>query len=165
MCGGMAGPGFPVRVDGDRGADVDRAGAAVDLGELVLGAGEADLESLDLAEPAFALGLGDAGQEVVADLGDAGPLGGVGASAYRIGADSDHTSLSECEPVIMAGHFSADTAGSITEFDNWAGHYRPQDEPGYTPLRQVARAAFVRFGLSKQIANAIWAPLSYGCGA
>jgi hypothetical protein len=32
----------------------------VDLGELVLGADEADLESLDLAEPAFAFGLGDA---------------------------------------------------------------------------------------------------------
>ena len=31
----------------------------VDLGELVLGAGEADLEALDVAEPAFAFGLGD----------------------------------------------------------------------------------------------------------
>ena len=54
------------------------AGAAVDLGELVVGAGEADLESFDLAEPAFAFGFGDAGGEVVADLGEAGPLGRVG---------------------------------------------------------------------------------------
>jgi hypothetical protein len=46
------------------------AGAAVDLGELVLGAGEADLESFGFAEPAFAVGFGDAGGEVVADLGD-----------------------------------------------------------------------------------------------
>ena len=50
---------------GERGhAEVDGLFLAlqgrVDLGELVLGAGEADLESLDLAEPAFALGLGDA---------------------------------------------------------------------------------------------------------
>ena len=52
--------------------------AAVDLGEFVVGAGEADLEPFDLAEPAFAFGLGDAGGEVVADLGDAGPLGRVG---------------------------------------------------------------------------------------
>jgi hypothetical protein len=32
----------------------------VDLSELVVGAGEADLQSLDFAEPAFALGFGDA---------------------------------------------------------------------------------------------------------
>ena len=36
------------------------------------------MESFDFAEPAFAFGFGDAGDEVVADLGDAGPLGGVG---------------------------------------------------------------------------------------
>jgi hypothetical protein len=49
----------------------------VDLGELVLGAGEADLEALDLAEPAFAFGLGDAVVQVVSDFLEAGPLGGV----------------------------------------------------------------------------------------
>jgi hypothetical protein len=32
-----------------------------DLGEFVLSASEADLESLDLAEPAFAFGFGNAG--------------------------------------------------------------------------------------------------------
>jgi hypothetical protein len=53
-------------------------GPPVDLGEFVFGSGEADLESFDFAEPAFALGFGDAGDEVVADLGDAGPLGRVG---------------------------------------------------------------------------------------
>jgi len=64
----------------NRIAEADRAvasGAAVDLGELVLGAGEADFQALDFAEPAFALGFGDAGDEVAADLGDAGPLGGL----------------------------------------------------------------------------------------
>jgi len=69
------------RVGRDSGdADVHglSAGAPVDLGELVVGAGEADLESFDLAEPAFAFGFGDAGSEVVADFSDAGPLGGVG---------------------------------------------------------------------------------------
>jgi hypothetical protein len=49
-------------------------GAPVELGELVVGAGEADLEALDLAEPAFAFGLGDAGQQVVADLLQSGSL-------------------------------------------------------------------------------------------
>jgi hypothetical protein len=39
-------------------------GASSDLGEFVLGAGEADLQSFDLSEPAFAFGLGDAGGEV-----------------------------------------------------------------------------------------------------
>ena len=43
-------------------------GATVELGELVVGAGEADLEAVDLAEPAFPLRLGDAGKQVVADL-------------------------------------------------------------------------------------------------
>src|SRR6266436_4920882 len=64
-----------------RHAESDRAGGAcapVDLGEFVFGAGAADFESFGFAEPAFAVGFGDAGGEVVADLGDAVPLGGVG---------------------------------------------------------------------------------------
>jgi len=63
-----------------RHAESDRArgaGPPVDLGELVVGAGEADLESFGFAEPAFAVGFGDAGGEVLADLGDAVPLGWV----------------------------------------------------------------------------------------
>ena len=60
------------------------AGAPVDLGEFVLGAGEADLESFGFAEPAFAFGFGDAGDQVVADLGDARPLAGV-AMALLLG--------------------------------------------------------------------------------
>ncbi len=75
--GGVAG----LRGGWDRGdAEVGglAAGAAVDLGEFVVGAGEADLESFDFAEPAFVFGLADPGGQVVADLGDAGPLGGVG---------------------------------------------------------------------------------------
>jgi len=71
-CGGSAEGGY-AESDGGWGA-----GAPVDLGELVLGAGEADLESFGFAEPAFAVGFGDAGGEVVADLGDAVALGGVG---------------------------------------------------------------------------------------
>jgi hypothetical protein len=42
--------------------------ASFDLDKFVFGAGEADLESLDLAEPPFAFGFGDAGLEVVSDL-------------------------------------------------------------------------------------------------
>jgi len=49
----------------------------VDLGELVLGAGEADLEALDLAEPALAFGLGDAVVQVDSDLLEPSALGGV----------------------------------------------------------------------------------------
>lgn len=43
--------------------------APFDLGEFVFGPGKADLESLDLSEPALALRFGDAGGEVVAYLG------------------------------------------------------------------------------------------------
>ena len=71
--GGVAAEGGHSESGGGGGA-----GAAVDLGELVFGAGEADLESFGFAGPAFAVGFGDAGGEVVADLGDAVPLGGVG---------------------------------------------------------------------------------------
>jgi hypothetical protein len=39
------------------------AGSPVDLAELVVGVGEADAKSFDLAEAAFALGFGDAGDE------------------------------------------------------------------------------------------------------
>jgi len=59
-------------------AELDGGGSApeggIDLGELVLGAGEADPESFDLAEPAFLFGFGDAGVEVVADLDQPRPL-------------------------------------------------------------------------------------------
>jgi len=54
------------------------AGASVDLSELFLGSSEAEAESFDFTEPPFAFGFGDAGGEVLADLGQAGPLGGVG---------------------------------------------------------------------------------------
>lgn len=50
-------------------------GAAVDPGEFLRCASEADLESFDFAKPAFPLGLGDAGDEVVADVDESCPLG------------------------------------------------------------------------------------------
>jgi hypothetical protein len=46
----------------------------VDLGQLVFDAAVADLEAFDLADPAFAFGLDDAGFEVVADFFQPGPL-------------------------------------------------------------------------------------------
>jgi hypothetical protein len=62
-----------------RDAEVDGglvAGAPVDLGEFVLGSGEADLESFDFSEPAFVFGFGYAGEEIVSDLDQAGSLFG-----------------------------------------------------------------------------------------
>jgi hypothetical protein len=53
------------------------AQGGVDLGELVLGAGEADLQALDLAEPSLTLGLGDPVVQVDPDLLQAGALGWV----------------------------------------------------------------------------------------
>jgi hypothetical protein len=78
VSGGGYGRGGDVAVGGD--AEVDGLGTAgggrVGLGELVVRGGEADLESFCLAGPAFAFGLGDAGEEVVADVLQAPPLGG-----------------------------------------------------------------------------------------
>lgn len=45
-----------------------------ELAELLLGASQADLETLELAEPAFRLGFGDSSDQVVADLGKPCPL-------------------------------------------------------------------------------------------
>ena len=47
-------------------------------GEFLAGADEADLQAVDLAEPAFAAGFRDAGVEVVADLDQSRALDGVG---------------------------------------------------------------------------------------
>jgi hypothetical protein len=58
---------------------VAAGGQCVELGELGGGRGEADLESFDFTEPALLAGFGDAVVQVVADAGQAGPLGGVGA--------------------------------------------------------------------------------------
>jgi len=64
------GPGFG-RLDG-----LGAAGG-VGLGGYVVRGGEADLESFGFAGPAFAFGLGDAGEEAVADVFQVAPLGGV----------------------------------------------------------------------------------------
>ena len=67
---------------GERGdAQIDRGGAAggdlLHLGELVVGAGQADLESFGFAEPPVGLGLSDPREQVVADLDQTLALGGV----------------------------------------------------------------------------------------
>ena len=57
---------------------VAAGGDLVHLVEFGAGAGEADFQSFGFTEPAVGLGLGDAGDEVVADLLQAGPGGWVG---------------------------------------------------------------------------------------
>jgi hypothetical protein len=52
--------------------------AQIEPAELLLGASQADLETFDLAEPAFRLGFGDSGDQVVADLGKPRPPIGSG---------------------------------------------------------------------------------------
>ncbi|MER5615203.1 hypothetical protein [Streptomyces sp. NPDC002215] len=63
-----------------RGGDANVHGpmlpvAPVELAELLLGASQAGLATFDLAEPAFAFSLGNAGDQVVADVGEPCPLG------------------------------------------------------------------------------------------
>lgn len=68
----------------DRDARLEKLGMAkgyrgefAELSEFVFGSGEADAESFDFAEPAFAVGFVDAGEQVVADLGESAALLGV----------------------------------------------------------------------------------------
>ena len=70
---GSVGEGGDAELDGL----VAAGGDLVHLGELGAGAGEADFQSFGFTEPAVGLGLGDAGDEVVADLDQARPGGGV----------------------------------------------------------------------------------------
>jgi len=76
-------------------------GGQVGLGEFVVGGGEADFESLGFAGPAFALGFGDAGQEVVADFFETAPLGGVGSQEGA--PDAPLTDITPMFPQFMAG--------------------------------------------------------------
>jgi hypothetical protein len=73
------GDGRDVTVGGDAEVDVlgSAGGGDIGLGELAGGGGEADFQSFGFAGPAFALGFGDAVQEVVADFFEAVPLCGV----------------------------------------------------------------------------------------
>jgi hypothetical protein len=63
-------------------AEVDGRSASghevFELGEFGICRGQADLESLGLAAPTFLFGFGDAGDQVVADVDEAGTLGWVG---------------------------------------------------------------------------------------
>ena len=52
-------------------------GDLIDLVEFLAGALEADLQSVDFAEPSLAAGFGDAREQVVADLDEAVPFGRV----------------------------------------------------------------------------------------
>ncbi|NJP98791.1 hypothetical protein HCN51_56830 [Nonomuraea sp. FMUSA5-5] len=55
------------------------AGAVVEVGELGLGSGQADVQAFGLTQPTLALGFGDARQEIAADLLKPWSLGGVNA--------------------------------------------------------------------------------------
>lgn len=63
------------KVDERRHAESDRLGSAcerlVELGDLVLGSDQADLQSFDFAQPSFTFGFDNSGLEVVADLNQA----------------------------------------------------------------------------------------------
>src|SRR5580692_7751309 len=105
--------------DGDVAVGGDAEVYGLGLGELAGGGGEADAKSFGFAGPAFALGFGDAGVEVVADLfqaallirgnpqewaSDAGVLvdaaGGVGATAV---AEGDAAALEVAEELVPFG--------------------------------------------------------------
>src|SRR5258708_36663802 len=111
-----AGAGLRAGIPGPSGPGV--AGAAVDLGELVFGAGEADFQGFGFAEPAFALGFGDAGGEVVADLGDAGPLGGVWP--VQGAAEVPLTELTDARTGYRYGSTDCDRRASSAQSESWS---------------------------------------------
>lgn len=61
-----------------------------------------------------------------------------------------HTSLARFDaagrshPVLLAGRFTANN-GRITSYDNWSGHYQPQQYGG-RKLQDIAKGAFTAAG-------------------
>jgi hypothetical protein len=86
MWPGRVGGGASGGVGEGRDAELDgvvaTGGDLVHLGEFGAGAGEADFQSFSFSKPTVVLGFGDAGDEVVADLFEAGPGGGVGTQQW-----------------------------------------------------------------------------------
>jgi hypothetical protein len=66
---------------------------------------------------------------------------------FGIEPSAGHTSLAGNQPVHMAGTFDVNESGQISRFDNWSGHYGPQNMPGFTPLENIARSAIQGHGL------------------
>ncbi|MFE1347925.1 polymorphic toxin-type HINT domain-containing protein, partial [Streptomyces sp. NPDC058757] len=75
-------------------------------------------------------------------------------SVFDSGVYPGHSSLSGGGPVAMAGTFNV-TKGSIVDFDNFSGHYRP-DGPG---MESVARDALNRNGFDAT--EATWDPFRF----
>ncbi|MFJ2171562.1 polymorphic toxin-type HINT domain-containing protein [Streptomyces sp. NPDC087851] len=76
-------------------------------------------------------------------------------SVFDEGIWAGHTSLSGGRPVTMAGTFDVSN-GSITEFGNFSGHYRPNG----SGMESVARDAMNRNGFN--VGGARWDPFNFG---
>ena len=102
-------------------AELDRVGAAggdlLHLGEFGAGAGEADLEALGLAVPAVGFGFGDAGDEVVADLFEARPGGGIGSQQRA--AQTAFSALSPDENLLLPGSPHGRSVSDAGFSDHW----------------------------------------------
>jgi hypothetical protein len=67
-------------------------------------------------------------------------------SMWDLNPDAGHTSLSNRQGVLMAGTFDVNADGVISRIDNFSGHYRPTDTPGFQSLLDVTRNAFQGHG-------------------
>jgi len=79
LAGGGAADGAWGGGHAEVGAGAVACDERVGLGEFGVSGGQADVEAFGFAEPALTVGLGDAGEQVVADLDDPGALLGVDA--------------------------------------------------------------------------------------
>lgn len=73
--------------------------APIELAEPLLGASQTDPESFDLPEPTLALGLGDAGNGVVADLHQPAALGRVRPEERATNTSLTELAVCGSEPV------------------------------------------------------------------
>jgi hypothetical protein len=80
---------------------------------------------------------------------------------WALDSSAGHTSLADRKPILMAGTFDVDAAGNVIRFDNYSGHYRPNETAGYESLESIARNAFDRHGLPAPRPGA-WDPHTFG---
>jgi hypothetical protein len=93
-------------------------GEIIELGEFLPGGGEADLQTLGFAGPAFMVGFVDAGLEVVAQVGQPRSLGRVGPQERA--PDVPLTELTDARIGYRYGSAGCDRGASSALSESWS---------------------------------------------
>ena len=76
------------------------------------------------------------------------------ADLFAGGRLAGHTSLAGKKKVHMAGTFKTNSQGQVSHINEFSGHYRPREMPGYRGLESITREAFRKHGLPEPLSDA-----------